>query len=91
MVILRNKKLEVASSSRNKKELRILALQCGLEILNKGRTSLCNIFKVYLNLNLLKTHQIAYYSTENISIDAIKYTALDSKHDKKWKKFSSVK
>jgi len=75
--IKRLRKLGVSILSRNKKELRTLALQHDSEIPNKGGTSLCNLCKVYLKLNLLKTHQIADYSTENISIDAIKYAALD--------------
>ena len=58
-------------------ELRALALKHDPSISLKGGTSLCNLCKIYLKMNLLKTHQLADYSTLNLSPEIIEYEALD--------------
>ena len=76
--IKRLRKLGVVIMNMNRKELRTLGLQHDPDMPNKGGTSLCNLCKVHLNLNLLKTHETANFSAENISVEAMKYAALDS-------------
>ena len=62
----------------NYKELHTLALQYNPKIPNNSGTSLCNLCRIYLNLNLLKTHEIADYSVENLARELIEYSALDA-------------
>ena len=63
---------------KNPIELRGIALCYDPGISLRGGTSFCNLCKLYLNVNLWKTHQLSDYSTSNLLEEYIEYAALDS-------------
>ena len=63
---------------KNSIDLRKLALCHNPSIVSEGGTSISNLCKIYLKLNLDKTHQIFDYSTEKLPKSVFEYSALDS-------------
>lgn len=59
-------------------ELRSMALEHDATISLNGGTSLSNLCKIYLKLDLMKTHQLSDYSITNFSSEVIEYAALDA-------------
>ena len=54
-----NRIKKLGNSMKRKLELQSLALNCDLFLVIKGGTSFSNLCKIYLELDLIKTHQIS--------------------------------
>ena len=70
--------IKPGANIKNQVEWRKLALNHNPSISAKGGTRLSDLRRVRLKLELLKTHQLADYSTAHLSSKIIEYAALDA-------------